>query len=88
MEDISHYFGPAFIGILLSIAIFPLVVPQIWHHHYGKISFFWGLLFIVLLTINYGFNISAYYILEVYLWNFCRSLLSCWLYLPFQGAYI
>ena len=28
--------GP-FAGILLSIAIFPLVAPDFWHHHFGKI---------------------------------------------------
>ena len=27
-----------FIGILLSIAIFPLMAPVFWHHNFGKIS--------------------------------------------------
>ncbi len=30
-----------FAGILLSIAIMPLVSPHIWENNYGKISFFW-----------------------------------------------
>jgi Na+/H+ antiporter NhaD/arsenite permease-like protein len=59
-----------FIGILLSIAVCPLVFPRTWHHHYGKISLFWGLLFIILLTIFYGFDVSLYYALEVYLLEF------------------
>ena len=33
-----------FAGILLSIALFPLLAPQFWHHHYPKISLVWGLL--------------------------------------------
>jgi Na+/H+ antiporter NhaD/arsenite permease-like protein len=33
-----------FAGILLSIALFPLLAPQFWHHHYPKVSLFWGLL--------------------------------------------
>ena len=33
-----------FAGILLSIALFPLLAPQYWHHHYPKISLVWGLL--------------------------------------------
>ena len=36
-----------FIGILLTIAVAPMVVPRIWHHHYGKIAFVWGALAIV-----------------------------------------
>ena len=26
-----------FVGILLSIALFPLLAPEFWHHHFGKI---------------------------------------------------
>ncbi|TMH05843.1 MAG: hypothetical protein E6H79_08180, partial [Betaproteobacteria bacterium] len=25
-----------FAGLLLSIALCPLVTPSLWHHHYGK----------------------------------------------------
>ena len=31
-----------FAGILLSIALFPLFLPDFWHHHFGKISGFWA----------------------------------------------
>ena len=27
-----------FLGILLSIAVFPLVAPHFWHHHFAKVS--------------------------------------------------
>src|ERR1043166_6627012 len=33
-----------FIGILLTIAIGPLLFPRIWHRHYGKIAFAWSTL--------------------------------------------
>ncbi|MCL4234613.1 MAG: sodium:proton antiporter, partial [Deltaproteobacteria bacterium] len=36
-----------FAGILLSIAIFPLVAPHFWHHHYPKIAAAWALVFAV-----------------------------------------
>ena len=58
-----------FIGILLSIAIIPLIFPSFWHHHYGKVSAFWGILFLVLFLINY-FDYTLFYILEVYLKEF------------------
>jgi Na+/H+ antiporter NhaD/arsenite permease-like protein len=31
-----------FAGILLSIALMPLFLPDFWHHHFGKISAFWA----------------------------------------------
>jgi Na+/H+ antiporter NhaD/arsenite permease-like protein len=33
-----------FAGMLLSIAFIPLVAPQFWHHHFGKIAAFWAAL--------------------------------------------
>ena len=36
-----------FAGILLSIALFPLLAPQFWHHHYPKVSLLWGVLLAV-----------------------------------------
>ena len=36
-----------FVGILLSIAVLPLVASQFWHHHFGKISVFWALAFAI-----------------------------------------
>ncbi len=33
-----------FVGILLSIALFPLLAPHVWEHHQGKIAALWGLL--------------------------------------------
>ena len=31
-----------FACMLLSIALFPLIAPNFWHHHFGKISAFWA----------------------------------------------
>jgi Na+/H+ antiporter NhaD/arsenite permease-like protein len=30
-----------FVGLILSIALLPLIVPKLWHKHYGKIAFGW-----------------------------------------------
>ena len=32
-------------GILLSIALFPLVAPHFWHAHFPKVSAFWAIAF-------------------------------------------
>ncbi len=69
-KNISLLWVIPFVGILLSIAIFPLVAPHFWHHHYGKVSLFWGALFIIAFTIVNGFGMSAFYLLEVYILEF------------------
>jgi len=43
-----------FIGILLSIALFPLLAPHAWEHHQGKIAAVWALLVVVPLALVHG----------------------------------
>jgi Na+/H+ antiporter NhaD/arsenite permease-like protein len=43
-----------FAGILLSIAIMPLVAADVWHHHFGKITLGWTLLFLVPFALTFG----------------------------------
>lgn len=43
-----------FAGMLLSIAIFPIVAPAFWHHHFGKIAAAWAALFIVPFGATFG----------------------------------
>ncbi|MCH7478118.1 MAG: sodium:proton antiporter [SAR324 cluster bacterium] len=38
-----------FLGILLSIALLPLLAAHFWEHHYGKVSAFWMVLAIVVM---------------------------------------
>tara|TARA_B110000014_G_scaffold263054_1_gene258662 strand:- start:1001 stop:2302 length:1302 start_codon:yes stop_codon:yes gene_type:complete len=48
-------------GILLSIAIFPLINAHFWHKHFGKISAFWALLFSLPFIFKFGLFKSSYY---------------------------
>ncbi|MCL2155918.1 MAG: sodium:proton antiporter [Leptospirales bacterium] len=59
-----------FLGILLSIAFFPLLAPHLWHHHYGKISLFWWLVFFGAFCVNFGMSTGTFYLLEVYILEF------------------
>jgi Na+/H+ antiporter NhaD/arsenite permease-like protein len=43
-----------FIGMLLSIALLPLLALKIWHHHYGKIALGWSALTLLPLALIYG----------------------------------
>ena len=46
-SSLSGFWALPFLGIILSIAIFPLVAPSLWSKHYGKISSVWALIIIV-----------------------------------------
>ncbi|MDR3073219.1 MAG: sodium:proton antiporter [Deltaproteobacteria bacterium] len=43
-----------FVCMLLSIAIFPLVAGEFWHHHFGKVAAGWGLAFLIPCAIAFG----------------------------------
>ena len=45
--SLSLFWGAPFALILLSIALGPLFFAHTWHHHFGKITAFWTLLFLV-----------------------------------------
>ncbi|MGE0811675.1 MAG: sodium:proton antiporter, partial [Immundisolibacter sp.] len=44
---LAAWWGVPFAGMLLSIALMPLLAPQVWHHHYGKIAAGWALAFML-----------------------------------------
>ncbi|MFL6799572.1 MAG: sodium:proton antiporter [Xanthobacteraceae bacterium] len=48
-----------FVGILLSIALGPLLFPHVWHRHYGKLAFMWGALTVAPLAALYGVPAAA-----------------------------
>jgi len=56
-----------FAGILLSIAVFPLVAPSFWHHHFGKVSAFWAAAFLIPFTIFFGASIAIFEVIHVLL---------------------
>lgn len=56
-----------FAGMLLSIAIFPLAAPRFWHHHFGKISLAWALIFLLPFAAIYGFGLTWHELLHTLL---------------------
>ncbi len=65
IENLSILWVVPFAGILLSIALFPLIAPDFWHHNFGKISLFWALSLIIPFTLKQGFSITVYELLHV-----------------------
>ena len=45
--ELSLLWSLPFAGLLLSIALFPIVAPAFWHHHFGKIALGWALAFLL-----------------------------------------
>ncbi len=59
-----------FLGMLASIAFFPLLLPKFWHHHFGKISLFWaalGALVVLYYLRSDGLHIIIHVLVEEYL---------------------
>lgn len=54
-----------FLGMLLSIAIFPLVKALWWEKNKGYVVIFWSLLFIIPFAIVYGVGVAAEQLAEV-----------------------
>jgi Na+/H+ antiporter NhaD/arsenite permease-like protein len=51
---LSAWWGVPFACMLLSIAVFPLIAPTFWHHHFGKISAGWALALLAPFAFAYG----------------------------------
>ncbi len=57
--SLSVWWAIPFIGILLSIALMPLLAPIVWHHHFGKISAAWALAFLVPFAAQFGTGVAV-----------------------------
>ena len=68
---LSLAWGIPFAGVLLSIALLPLVTPIFWHHHFGKVTAAWSLAFLVPFAVVFGPAIAgasfAHALLEEYI---------------------
>lgn len=78
-----------FIGLLLSIAILPLVAPHLWHHHYGKIALAWAVSFLVPFGAIYGIELAHYEFLHVMLLDYVPFIILLFsLYVISGGVYV
>ncbi len=56
---VAALWGVPFAGVLLSIALFPLLAPHFWHRHYGKVATAWGALFLVPFAMQFGVHAAV-----------------------------
>jgi len=74
-----------FAGILLSIALVPLVLPRFWHHHFPKVSAFWAIVFAV--PFIYFFReIALYEIVHIIIIDYVPFILLLWALFTVSGG--
>lgn len=66
-----------FLGLLLSIAIAPLINEHWWHHNFPKVSAGWAILFAVPFVVVYG-GVGLYEILHIHLLDYIPFIILLW----------
>lgn len=84
--ELSIFWVIPFAGILLSIAIFPLAAPDFWHHHFGKVSFFWALMTVVPMLFILGLETTVYEVLHVYLLEYIPFIILLFALFTISGG--
>ncbi|MBO4313900.1 MAG: sodium:proton antiporter [Desulfovibrio sp.] len=65
--DLSIWWIIPFVCMLLSIAIAPLTIPVFWENHFGKVSVFWGMAFLIPCLVVFGYQTALFEFLEIIL---------------------
>ncbi len=66
-----------FACMLLSIALFPLLWPEFWHHHFGKVAAFWSLCLAIPFLIVYK-GVALHEILHIILLDYVPFIILLW----------
>jgi Na+/H+ antiporter NhaD/arsenite permease-like protein len=74
-----------FAGILLSIALFPLLAPDFWHHHFGKVSAAWAVIFAVPFVLAFGGS-AIYEVLHIYIIDYIPFIILLWALFTVAGG--
>lgn len=74
-SEMSLFWAIPFIGILGSLALMPILLPKIWHPHYGKIALFWASFVVLPLIYFYGMEITLHSVLHTYLLEYVPFIL-------------
>jgi Na+/H+ antiporter NhaD/arsenite permease-like protein len=66
-----------FAGMLLSIALFPLLAPSFWHHHFKKVAVGWAFVLAAPWLVQFG-TLGLFVLLEVLLLDYVPFLILLW----------
>jgi Na+/H+ antiporter NhaD/arsenite permease-like protein len=74
-----------FACMLLSIALWPLLMPDFWHHHFGKISAFWAAAMAIPFLIVFRGN-ALHEILHIILADYVPFIILLWSLFTVSGG--
>ncbi len=74
-----------FVGILLSIALFPLLAPRFWHRHFPKVSAAWAMVFAVPFVLAYHSQ-AVHEILHIYVADYIPFIILLWALFTVSGG--
>lgn len=74
-----------FACMLLSIALFPLLAPRFWHHHFGKVSAFWAISLGLPFLIAYK-GAAMHEILHIVLADYVPFIILLWALFTVSGG--
>lgn len=74
-SSLSPVWAIPFAGLLLSIALGPLLLPQFWHHHYGKVALGWILAFLLPCVWFFDWHTATYVSLHAVIAEFLPFLI-------------
>ena len=58
-SQLAGWWGVPFAGVLLSIALLPMLTPIFWHHHFGKVTAAWTLAFFIPFALVFGWDTAG-----------------------------
>ncbi len=70
MENLSIAYCIPFVGMLLSIAIFPLVKAEWWEHNKQYPVIFWSVLFLIPFAVGEGVKVAGFHLMEAILGDY------------------
>jgi len=76
-----------FACMLLSIALFPLLAPHFWHHHFGKVSAFWAASLSIPFLIAFK-GVAVHEILHIVLADYVPFIILLWALFTVSGGIV
>ncbi|WP_454915431.1 sodium:proton antiporter [Xanthobacter sediminis] len=83
---LSALWAIPFAGMLLSIALFPLLATHFWHHHYGKVALFWAAAFAIPFALTYGPALTAHEVVHTALLEYIPFIILLYALFTVSGG--